>query len=249
MSCGSVGISILSMPCTGSPSRHWTARFGVARPCARGSTRSLTSCGRPVSRSGDRTDVAGSREAPGSLRPACRADARPARGARALAPSDDATGDEAMGVYAEVRDFVLTHRPCAGPRQANAGPPTVSGHRVVVVCGCGAEFKRWVTLDDADEDLLKSALLAFENQGIPSSSPHRRCSATKAMRAARRTICVACIRSTVGSDDGAMAPRPTSGLPMRARCRRSGTSARPWGSAAGRPDRAGFAGCAVLRRQ
>jgi hypothetical protein len=23
--------------------------------------------------------------------------------------------------------------------------------------------KRWVTLDDADEDLLKSALLAFEN--------------------------------------------------------------------------------------
>jgi hypothetical protein len=27
----------------------------------------------------------------------------------------------------------------------------------------GAEFKRWVTLDDADEDLLKSALPAFEN--------------------------------------------------------------------------------------
>jgi hypothetical protein len=34
---------------------------------------------------------------------------------------------------------------------------------LLVVCGCGAEFKRWVTLDDADEDLLKSALLAFEN--------------------------------------------------------------------------------------
>jgi len=46
-----------------------------------------------------------------------------------------------MGVYAEVRDFVLTHRPCAGPRQANAGPPTVSGYRLIVVCGCGAEFK------------------------------------------------------------------------------------------------------------
>jgi hypothetical protein len=30
-----------------------------------------------------------------------------------------------MGVYAEVREFVLAHRPCAGPRQANAGPPTV----------------------------------------------------------------------------------------------------------------------------
>jgi hypothetical protein len=68
-----------------------------------------------------------------------------------------------MGVYAEVRDFVLAHRPCAGPRHANAEPPTVKGYRLSVVCGCGAELKRWVTLDDADEDLLRSALLAFEN--------------------------------------------------------------------------------------
>jgi hypothetical protein len=30
-----------------------------------------------------------------------------------------------MGVYAEVREFVLAHRPGAGPRQAHAGPPTV----------------------------------------------------------------------------------------------------------------------------
>jgi hypothetical protein len=55
-----------------------------------------------------------------------------------------------MGVYAEVREFVLAHRPCAGPRHADAGPPTVNGYRLIVVCGCGAEFKRWVTLDDAD---------------------------------------------------------------------------------------------------
>jgi hypothetical protein len=68
-----------------------------------------------------------------------------------------------MGVYMEVRDFVLAHRRCAGPRYAHAGPPTVNGYRLSVVCGCGAGFKRWVTLDDADEDLLRSALLAFEN--------------------------------------------------------------------------------------
>ena len=37
------------------------------------------------------------------------------------------------------------------------------GSLLFVLCGCGTEFKRWVTLDDADEDLLKSALLAFEN--------------------------------------------------------------------------------------
>ena len=65
-----------------------------------------------------------------------------------------------MGVYAEVRDFVLAHRSCAGPRHANAGVPTVDGYRLIVVCGCGAEL---VTLDDADEDLLRSALLAVEN--------------------------------------------------------------------------------------
>jgi hypothetical protein len=68
-----------------------------------------------------------------------------------------------MGVYAGVRDFVLAQRTYAGHRRANAGPPTVNGYRLPVVCGCGAEFKRRVTLHDADEDLLRSALLAFEN--------------------------------------------------------------------------------------
>jgi hypothetical protein len=68
-----------------------------------------------------------------------------------------------MGVYAELRGFILAHRTCAGSRHANAGSPTVDGYRLLVVCGCGAELKRWVTLDDADEDLLRPALLAFEN--------------------------------------------------------------------------------------
>jgi hypothetical protein len=36
-------------------------------------------------------------------------------------------------------------------------------YSIRVKCGCGAEFTRLVTPDDADEDLLRSALLAFEN--------------------------------------------------------------------------------------
>jgi len=32
-----------------------------------------------------------------------------------------------------------------------------------VRCGCGQDFTRWVTPEDAAEDLLRSALLAFEN--------------------------------------------------------------------------------------
>jgi len=41
------------------------------------------------------------------------------------------------GVYADLRGFVLAHRPCTGPRHANAGPPTVNGYRLLVVCGAG----------------------------------------------------------------------------------------------------------------
>src|SRR6266446_10534793 len=86
---------------------------------------------------GDRTDVAGSREAPGSLHPADRADARPARGARAVAPSDDATGDEGMGVYSKLRGFALAHRG-GGELHGGAGPHTPDGYRPWARCSCGA---------------------------------------------------------------------------------------------------------------
>jgi hypothetical protein len=39
------------------------------------------------------------------------------------------------GVYADLRGFVLAHRPCTGPRHANAGPPTVGGYRLIVAVG------------------------------------------------------------------------------------------------------------------
>jgi hypothetical protein len=67
------------------------------------------------------------------------------------------------GVYSELRGFALAHRTCAGPRRASASLPASSGYSVIVKCGCGQEFTRWVTPEDADEDLLRSALLAFEN--------------------------------------------------------------------------------------
>jgi hypothetical protein len=66
-------------------------------------------------------------------------------------------------VYSELRGFVLAHRPCVGPRRADASLPTPSGYSVRVRCGCGEEFTRWVTPYAADEDLLRSALLALEN--------------------------------------------------------------------------------------
>jgi len=58
---------------------------------------------------------------------------------------------------------VLAHHKCAGPAEATRVYPPPSGYRVRVKRGCGQEFTRWVTPDDSDEDLLRSALLAFEN--------------------------------------------------------------------------------------
>ena len=67
------------------------------------------------------------------------------------------------GVYPELRGFVLEHRRCEGRRRVDASLLSPSGYSVLVKCGCGVEFMRWVTIEAADEDLLRSALLAFEN--------------------------------------------------------------------------------------
>lgn len=47
--------------------------------------------------------------------------------------------------------------------QGRVEPETVSDYRLLVTCDCGVGFKRWVTPEEADEDLLRSAPLAFEN--------------------------------------------------------------------------------------
>jgi hypothetical protein len=54
-----------------------------------------------------------------------------------------------MGVYSELR--------------GDADPLTPEGYRLWATCSCGARFERWVTEQDAEADLLRSALLVFEN--------------------------------------------------------------------------------------
>jgi hypothetical protein len=68
-----------------------------------------------------------------------------------------------MSVYRELRGFVLAHLRCAGPRRAEASLPTPSNYSVLVRCGCGQQFTRWVTPEDADEDRVRSALLPVES--------------------------------------------------------------------------------------
>ena len=67
------------------------------------------------------------------------------------------------GVYSKLCAFILAHRECAGLRHTEVQQPAVDGYRLEVICGCGVEFRRWVTLDEADENLIRTALLAFEN--------------------------------------------------------------------------------------
>ena len=42
-------------------------------------------------------------------------------------------------------------------------PATADGYRVRVTCPGGAVFDRWVTLEEAEKDLIRSGLLAFED--------------------------------------------------------------------------------------
>ena len=49
-----------------------------------------------------------------------------------------------------------------GGQEEVRNPLTSDGYRVWARCSCGARFERWVTPADADDDLLRSALLAFE---------------------------------------------------------------------------------------
>jgi len=57
-------------------------------------------------------------------------------------PSGFVTLPTTMGVYAELRGFVLTHRECGVLRGATK--PIDQGFRLAVICPCGARFLRSV---------------------------------------------------------------------------------------------------------
>ncbi len=66
------------------------------------------------------------------------------------------------GVNDATRVFALEDRTC-GDLRCDAEPLTAEGYAVWVACSCGARIDQWVSLADAEADLLRSTLLAFEN--------------------------------------------------------------------------------------
>ena len=65
-----------------------------------------------------------------------------------------------MGIYAELRGFVLTHRECGVLRGATK--PIDRGFRLAVICPCGARFARSVSAQNPDAERLLEALAVFQ---------------------------------------------------------------------------------------
>jgi hypothetical protein len=67
-------------------------------------------------------------------------------------------------VYEEKIDgYRMVAIKAGGVMKADVGPQPGFGYRVLVKCDCGTGFKRRVTPRGAEDDLLWSALLAFDN--------------------------------------------------------------------------------------
>jgi hypothetical protein len=67
-----------------------------------------------------------------------------------------------MGIYAELRGFVLAHRECGVLRGASK-PLEEGGVRLAVICPCGARFARSVSVHDPDAARLQEALASFQD--------------------------------------------------------------------------------------
>jgi hypothetical protein len=67
-----------------------------------------------------------------------------------------------VGVFAEVEAFFQRHNRC-GDLTGGVEPLTPDGYSLRISCTCGAALERWITAEIAEDDLLRSRLLAFPN--------------------------------------------------------------------------------------
>ena len=67
-----------------------------------------------------------------------------------------------MNLADDMEEFVTLHRG-HGSLTADASEPTLNGYRLEIACPCGVTFERWVTEQDAIDDLLRPHLRAERN--------------------------------------------------------------------------------------
>ena len=58
-----------------------------------------------------------------------------------------------MGLDRDLTDFFDSHK-SHGSLTANATKPAWNGYLLAAACPCGVVFERWVTPQDADDDLI-----------------------------------------------------------------------------------------------
>ena len=58
----------------------------------------------------------------------------------------------------DLEEFVSAHR-AHGAMTGGATEPAWNGYLLTVACPCGVVFERWVTPEDADDDLFRLASL------------------------------------------------------------------------------------------
>ena len=67
-----------------------------------------------------------------------------------------------MNPAADLDEFVALHR-AHGGLTPTVGELTPNGYRLELACSCGVTFERWVTAQDALDDLLREHLRAERN--------------------------------------------------------------------------------------
>jgi len=61
-----------------------------------------------------------------------------------------------VNLLADLEEFVHDHR-SHGPLTSDATEPAWNGYLLTVACPCGVVFQRWITLLDAESDLISWA--------------------------------------------------------------------------------------------
>ena len=68
-----------------------------------------------------------------------------------------------MNLVADLDEFFALHRAAHGGLTPTVGELTPNGYRLELACSCSVTFERWVTAQDAVDDLLRAQLGAERN--------------------------------------------------------------------------------------
>ena len=78
--------------------------------------------------------------------------------------------DAVAMLLADLADFVTRHRPCGG-LSGDATEPEANGYMLTVGCSCGVVFRRWVTPEQAADEMVMSDVATWMSRDQYPSTP------------------------------------------------------------------------------